>query len=78
MPLVAIIYLTVLGSVMSDSRTITLLVNVEFYPLGLRANTTCISKNIMGIKDKKYLAAIYGKKIVKATKNGYSIKFKMI
>jgi hypothetical protein len=47
-----------------------------FYQIGLSANTTGISVYIMGIKDKKYLAQTYGKKIGKASVTGYCIKFK--
>jgi hypothetical protein len=49
-----------------------------FYQIGLSANTTGISVYIMGIKDKKYLAQTYGKKIGKASVTGYCIKFKML
>src|SRR4051812_26264306 len=37
----------------------------EFYQIGLSANTTGISIYILGIKDKKYLADKYGKKLGK-------------
>jgi len=50
----------------------------EFYQIGLSANTTGISVYIMGIKDKKYLANVYGKKLGKASVTGYCIKFKTI
>ena len=50
----------------------------EFYQIGLSANTTGISAYIMGIKDKKYLANTYGKKLGKASVTGYCIKFKTI
>ena len=50
----------------------------EFYQIGLSANTTGISVYIMGIKDKKYLAQAYGKKLGKASVTGYCIKFKTI
>src|SRR5215211_5392488 len=43
----------------------------EFYQIGLSANTTGISVYIMGIKDKKYLANMYGKKLGKASVTGY-------
>jgi hypothetical protein len=39
----------------------------EFYQIGMSANTTGISVYILGIKDKKYLARTYGKKIGKAS-----------
>jgi Domain of unknown function (DU1801) len=50
----------------------------EFYQIGLSANTTGISVYIMGIKDKKYLAQTYEKKIGKASVTGYCIKFKTL
>lgn len=50
----------------------------EFYQIGLSANTTGISVYIMGIKDKTYLARMYGKKIGKATVTGYCIRFKAL
>lgn len=49
-----------------------------FFQIGLSANTTGISVYIMGIKDKKYLAQTYGKKIGKASVTGYCIKFKTL
>lgn len=50
----------------------------EFYQIGMSANTTGISVYILGIKDKKYLAKTYGKKIGKASVTGYCIKFKAL
>jgi Domain of unknown function (DU1801) len=50
----------------------------EFYQIGLSPNTTGISVYVMGIKDKKYLAETYGKKIGKASVTGYCIKFKTL
>src|SRR6185436_20864937 len=50
----------------------------EFYQIGMSANTTGISVYILGIKNKKYLAQTYGKKIGKASVTGYCIKFKML
>ena len=50
----------------------------EFYQIGLSPNTTGISLYIMGIKDKKYLANTYGKKLGKASVTGYCIKFKTL
>ena len=50
----------------------------EFYRIGMSANTGGISVYIMGIKDKKYLAKTYGKKIGKASVTGYCIKFKTL
>ena len=50
----------------------------EFYQIGMSANTTGISVYILGIKDKKYLAQAYGKKLGKASVSGYCIKFKAL
>src|SRR3954454_245797 len=52
--------------------------NREFYQIGLSANTTGISVYILGLKDKKYLAETYGKKLGKASVTGYCIKFKTL
>ena len=50
----------------------------EFYQIGLSANKTGISVYILGIKDKTYLAKIYGKKLGKANVTGYCIRFKTL
>lgn len=50
----------------------------EFYQVGLSANKTGISVYILGIKDKKYLAQTYEKKLGKASVSGYCIKFKAL
>src|SRR5229473_464756 len=50
----------------------------EFYQIGISPNTTGISVYIIGLKDKKYLAQTYGKKIGKASVTGYCIKFKTL
>ena len=50
----------------------------EFYQIGMSANTTGISVYILGVKDKKYLARTYGKKLGKASVSGYCIKFKAL
>ena len=50
----------------------------EFYQIGVSANTTGISVYILGIKDKKYLAQAYGKKLGKAGVTGYCIRFKTL
>lgn len=50
----------------------------EFYQIGISANTTGISVYIMGLKDKKYLAEKYGKKIGQASVTGYCIKFRAL
>jgi hypothetical protein len=50
----------------------------EFYQIGISTNTTGISVYILGIKDKKYLAQTYGKKLGKASVSGYCIKFKTL
>jgi hypothetical protein len=50
----------------------------EFYQIGISANKIGISVYILGIKDKKYLARKYGKKLGKASVSGYCIKFKTL
>ena len=50
----------------------------EFYQIGLSANKTGISVYILGIEDKKYLAAVYGKQLGKASVTGYCIRFKTL
>ena len=50
----------------------------EFYQIGLSANKTGISVYILGIKDKKYLAETFGKKLGKASVTGYCIRFKTL
>jgi hypothetical protein len=50
----------------------------EFYQIGLSANKTGISVYVLGIEDKKYLAANYGKELGKATVTGYCIRFKSL
>lgn len=50
----------------------------EFYQIGISANTTGISVYILGIEDKTYLAATYGKELGKASVTGYCIKFKTL
>ncbi len=50
----------------------------EFYQIGLSANKTGISVYILGVDDKKYLAATFGKNLGKATVTGYCIRFKTL
>jgi len=50
----------------------------EFFQIGISANKTGISVYILGIKDKKYLAQTYGKKLGKAKVTGYCIRFKTL
>jgi Domain of unknown function (DU1801) len=50
--------------------------NREFFQIGLSGNKTGISVYILGLKDKKYLAKTYGKKLGKASVTGYCIRFK--
>jgi hypothetical protein len=50
----------------------------EFYQIGISANTTGISVYLMGLKDKKYLAEKYGKKMGQASVTGYCIKFRSL
>jgi hypothetical protein len=47
----------------------------EFFQVGMSANKTGISVYILGIKDKKYLARTYGKKLGRASVTGYCIRF---
>lgn len=50
----------------------------EFFQIGVSANNTGISVYILGIKDRKYLAKTYGKKLGKASVTGYCIRFKTL
>jgi len=50
----------------------------EFFQIGVSGNKTGISVYILGLKDKKYLARTYGKKLGKATVTGYCIRFKTL
>lgn len=49
-----------------------------FYQIGISLNTTGISIYMMGIADKKYLSATYGKTIGKANITAYCIKLKTL
>lgn len=49
-----------------------------FYQIGISGNTTGVSVYIMGLKDKKYLAATYGTKLGKASVTGYCVKFRTL
>jgi hypothetical protein len=51
---------------------------VDWFQIGISANTTGISVYILGLSDKTYLAKTYGKKIGKASVTGYCIKFKAL
>ena len=50
----------------------------EFFQIGMSANKTGISIYILGIKDKTYLAKMYGNKLGKANVSGYCIRFKTL
>ncbi|HVP44149.1 MAG TPA: DUF1801 domain-containing protein [Terriglobales bacterium] len=50
----------------------------ESFRIGVSANKTGISVYILGLKDKKYLAKTYGKKVGKASVTGYCIRFKAL
>ena len=50
----------------------------EFFRIGVSGNKTGISVYILGLKDKKYLAKTYGKKLGKASVTGYCIRFKAL
>jgi len=50
----------------------------EFYQIGMSANASGISIYIMGLKDRKYLAATFGTAIGKASVTGYCIRFRTL
>jgi len=50
----------------------------EFFQIGISANKTGISVYILGIKDRRYLARTYGKKLGKASVTGYCVRFKSL
>src|SRR6516165_2031536 len=50
----------------------------EFFQIGVSGNKTGISVYILGLKDKKYLAKTYGKKLGKASVTGYCIRFRAL
>jgi hypothetical protein len=50
----------------------------EFFQVGVSGNKTGISVYLMGLKDRKYLAKTYGKKLGKASVTGYCIRFKSL
>jgi hypothetical protein len=50
----------------------------EFYQIGFSANKAGISIYIIGLEDKKYLAATFGKELGRANVTGYCIKFKTL
>jgi hypothetical protein len=50
----------------------------EFFQIGVSGNKAGISVYILGLKDKKYLAKTYGKKLGKASVTGYCIRFKSL
>ena len=50
----------------------------EFFQIGVSGNKTGISVYILGLKDKKYLAKTYGKKLGKASVTGYCIRLKAL
>jgi hypothetical protein len=50
----------------------------EFFQIAISANKTGISVYILGIKDKAYLAQMYGTKLGKAKVTGYCIRFKSL
>jgi hypothetical protein len=50
----------------------------EFFQVGVSGNKTGISVYLLGLKDKKYLAKTYGKKLGKASVTGYCIRFKTL
>src|SRR5258708_16773733 len=50
----------------------------EFFQIAVSGNKTGISVYVLGLKDKKYLAKTYGKKLGKASVTGYCIRFKAL
>ena len=50
----------------------------DSFQIGVSGNKTGISVYILGLKDKKYLAKTYGKKLGKAGVTGYCIRFKAL
>ena len=50
----------------------------ESFQIGVSGNKTGISVYILGLKDKKYLARTYGKKLGEASVTGYCIRFKAL
>jgi hypothetical protein len=50
----------------------------EFFQIGISGNKTGISVYILGLKDRKYLAKTFGKKLGKASITGYCIRFKAL
>ena len=50
----------------------------EFFQIGVSGNKTGISVYILGLKDRKFLAKTYGKKLGKASVTGYCIRFKAL
>jgi hypothetical protein len=50
----------------------------EFFQIGVCGTKAGVSVYILGLKDRKYLAKTYGKKIGKAKVTGYCIGFKAL
>ncbi len=50
----------------------------ESFQIGVSGNRTGISVYVLGLKDKKYLAKTYGKKLGKASVTGYCIRFRAL
>ena len=50
----------------------------EFFQIGVSGNKTGISVYVLGLKDRKYLAKTFGKKLGKASVTGYCIRFKAL
>lgn len=50
----------------------------DFFQVGISATTTGITVYLLGLKDKKYVADTYGKRIGKASITSYCIKFKKL
>lgn len=52
--------------------------SMDFYQIGMSANTSGISIYIMGLQDKLYLKNTYAETLGKASITGYCIKFKKL
>lgn len=59
----------------SQARTYANGTTREFYQIGVSARTAGISVYVMGLADKKHLAAAYGEALGKAKVTGYCISF---
>ena len=61
-----------------DSKKYTNGESRESFQIGVSGNKTGISVYILGLKDKRYLAKTYGRKLGKASVTGYCIRFRAL